>query len=50
MIIDKHSEVYLDNFATFNGMIAQTLDSFGFSLKIRMVFKPGSGLENFLSK
>ena len=34
MIIDKHSEIYLDNFTTFNSMIAQTHPTSGFALKI----------------
>tara|TARA_Y100000590_G_scaffold459781_1_gene617681 strand:+ start:2108 stop:3016 length:909 start_codon:yes stop_codon:yes gene_type:complete len=34
LIIDKHSEIYLDNFTTFNSMIAQTHGSSAFSLKI----------------
>jgi len=34
LIIDKHSEVYLDNFLTFNSNIAQTPSSSAFILKI----------------
>jgi len=34
MIIDKHSEVYLDNFLTYNSNIAQTISSAAFCLKI----------------
>lgn len=34
LIIDKHSEVYLDNFLTFNSNIAQDIDSSAYVLKI----------------
>ena len=34
MIIDKQSEVYLDNFLTFNSNICQTIDASAFVLKI----------------
>ena len=34
LIVDKHSEVYLDNCFTFNSNIAQTPDSSAFALKI----------------
>ena len=35
LIIDKHSEVYLDNCLTYNSNIAQTISSSAFCLKIK---------------
>ena len=34
LIIDKHSEIYLDNFLSFNSNICQTIDTSAFCLKI----------------
>lgn len=34
LIIDKHSEIYLDNFTTYNSNIANGIDSAGYSLNI----------------
>ena len=43
LVIDKHSEVYLDNFLTFNSNIAQNISSCAYVLKINE-FKMNSNI------